>query len=64
MVTRTVPDIERRVVCVASQAGFGLAAVISSYFTDPTNYFAVFEFPTLDFFYAPILSFESDGYLL
>ena len=62
MDTRVIPDIERRVVCIASQAGFGLAAIISSYFTDPSNYFAIFEFPTLNFPYAPSMEFESDGY--
>jgi hypothetical protein len=54
--------VEDRCVCIATAAGFPLAAMISSYFNSPGKYFAVFEFPTLDFPYTGASDEKSDGY--
>jgi hypothetical protein len=56
------PVVETRFACIASQAGLALAAIISSYFDEPARYFAVFEYPTLDFPSTGSIDSDSDGY--
>jgi hypothetical protein len=60
--TAEIPIVEDRFVCIATRSGAPLAAVVSSYFRDAGRYFAVFEFPTLDFPYTGRNDPESDGY--
>jgi hypothetical protein len=62
MAESTLPSIEDRCVCIATEAGLALAATISSYFDEPGTYFAVFEFPTLDYLYTGASESESDGF--
>ena len=57
-----IPSVEDRCVCIATEAGLPLAAIISSYFNSPCRYFAVFEFPTLAFPYTGASDEKSDGY--
>lgn len=56
------PSVEDWCVCIATEAGLSLAALISSYFNTAHKYFAVFEFPTLAFPYTPASDERSDGY--
>jgi hypothetical protein len=58
----TTPTVEDRVVCIATTAGIPLAAAISSYFDAPGTYFAMFEFPTLQYAYTGVSDETSDGY--
>ena len=62
MAESSLPSIEDRCVCIATGAGLALAATISSYFNEPDTYFAVFEFPTLDYPYTGASESESDGF--
>ena len=39
------PSVENWCVCIATEMGLPLAAMISSYFNSASKYFAVFEFP-------------------
>jgi hypothetical protein len=57
------PKLECRVVCVTSDNGDpGLAAIVSSYFSTDSTYFAVFKFPRVDQAYKAIPRFEDDGF--
>ena len=62
LVNLETPSVEDRCVCIATEAGLSLAAMISSYFNSPSRYFAVFEFPTLAFPYTGTSDEKSDGY--
>jgi hypothetical protein len=62
LVDLETPSVEERCVCIATEAGLPLAAMISSYFNSPGRYFAVFEFPTLAFPYTGASDERSDGY--
>ena len=62
LIDRETPSVEDRCVCIATEAGLPLAAMISSYFNSPGRYFAVFEFPTLAFPYTGACDEKSDGY--
>jgi len=42
------PKIETRWICIAGSEQTQLAAQLSSYFSDPGVYFAIFQFPKLD----------------
>ena len=58
----TAPRIERRCVCIATNAQVVLAAAVSSYFQSDGVYFPVFEFPAIDIPYSPSCQFGKDGY--
>jgi hypothetical protein len=58
----SLPSIEDRCVCIVTQAALALAATISSYFDERDTYFAVFEFPTLDYPYTGASESKSDGF--
>jgi hypothetical protein len=63
MTQQTVPRIEKRLVCIATNKQVKLAAVISSYFQEDGLYFPVFEFPPIDAPYEPSSDFGKDGYI-
>jgi hypothetical protein len=62
MTESSIPVVEDRCACIATQNGLALAAIISSYFDEAGKYFAVFEFPALDFPYTGASESEGDGY--
>ena len=57
-----IPIVDSRFACIATNEGLALAAIISSYFNDAGVYFAVFEYPTLNFALTPAIDAKSDGY--
>src|ERR1019366_10455708 len=54
------PRIERRFVCIVADGQTLLAAQISSYFNEPGQYFALFEFTAVDRSYEEVP--DRDGY--
>jgi hypothetical protein len=57
-----LPSVEDRCVCIATKEGLALAAIVSSYFDEKDTYFAVFEFPSLEYPYTGASESENDGY--
>ena len=54
------PQVEQRLVCIAAEGQTPLAAQISSYFSEPGRYFALFEFIAIDRPYEEVP--QRDGY--
>ena len=54
------PQIEQRLVCIAAEGQTPLAAQISSYFSEPGRYFALFEYIAIDRPYEEVP--QRDGY--
>ena len=46
--SRDVPVIREAVVCIVDRESIALAAVISSYFSEPSEYFPLFTFPGVE----------------
>ena len=63
MTQSTVPRVENRWVCIATNAQVAFAAIVSSYVQEAGVYLPVFEFPRIDVPYLPSSDFEEDGYL-
>ena len=58
-----VPIINNRFVCVADKESVRLAAVVSSYFSEPDTYFPVFIFPNVIAFDEDSDDFNADNYI-
>src|SRR3954463_10527381 len=63
MTESIIPKLETRCVCIATYGHAALAAAVSSHFSEPGVYFPVFEFPSIDVPYSPLINFGKDGYL-
>jgi hypothetical protein len=57
------PDLNLECVCVTSRDDPILAALVSSYFSEPNTYFTVLTFPNLEVPSAPKVNFQDDDYL-
>jgi hypothetical protein len=51
---RTAPQFNRRFVCIVHFERLDMAAVISSYFSQPGSYLPFFEFPQVSTYYHPV----------
>ncbi len=58
-----MPIINNRFVCVADKENVQLAAVVSSYFSEPDTYFPVFIFPNVIAFDEDSDDFNADNYI-
>lgn len=60
-----IPVVDNFCICIANLENQSLAAVISSYFSEPNTYFPLFYFPEVNAPYAPAgnFDFEEDEFL-
>src|SRR5579859_3667907 len=58
-----IPIIDNRIVCIVDKKNVRLAAVISSYFSDPQKYFPIFLFPDVHAFTADVVDSAQDNFI-
>lgn len=59
----SAPELALKYVCVTSKTNAIVAALISSYFSDPGAYFIVLTFPDVESLHTGTLDFRGDDYI-